>query len=181
LGPGVRAKRRPVDEAREATRMRSVPSQEELAKAAGVALTSVRDIEAEKRASASGTVASVRKALENNGIEFVAGTDSYGPGVRLAGNRPNVIRRPTVMTMWEGMPVEIEFRGLRFDAFISREALDDLGRLTGKKADEVYFKVFDDHRAGILNGIKRAFADKNNWDKEGRLYVRGIDIPELRE
>ena len=115
-------------------------SQEELAKAAAVALTSVRDIEGEKRAADSGTVANVRRALENEGVEFLAGAEDHGPGVRLAGDRPNVIRRPTVVTMWEGMPVEIEFKGKTFDAFISYEVLEDLGRLTKKEPDEDVYK-----------------------------------------
>src|SRR5438105_3232876 len=63
-------------------------SQEELANAAGVALTSVRDLEAEKRAADSGTASSVRKALENGGVEFVSGTSASGPGVRLVAKRP---------------------------------------------------------------------------------------------
>jgi transcriptional regulator with XRE-family HTH domain len=154
-------------------------TQEDLAKAAGVALTSVRDIEAERRAAESGTVNSVRRALENKGVEFVSGTPDYGPGVRLVGNRPNVIRRPTVITIWEGMPIEVEFKGRRFHAFISYEVLEDLGELTGKKADEVYFRIFEDRRASILDGIKRAFDHEENWDKQGRLHVRGKDIREL--
>ena len=155
-------------------------SQDDLAKAAGVALTSVRDIEGEKRAADSGTVANVRRALENEGVEFLAGDENHGPGVRLAGDRPNVIRRPTVVTMWEGMPVEIEFKGRAFDAFISYEVLEDLGRLTKKEPDEVYFKIFDKHRASILDGVRRAFGNRENWDKQERLYIRGNDIRELR-
>jgi transcriptional regulator with XRE-family HTH domain len=154
-------------------------SQEELAKEAGVALTSVRDIEGEKRAADSGTVANVRRALENEGVEFLAGAPDYGPGVRLVGNRPNVIRRPTVVTMWEGMPVEVEFKGKTFDVFISYEVLEDLGRLTKKEPDEVYFKIFDKHRGSILDAVRRAFGDAENWDKHGRLYIRGKNIPEL--
>ena len=151
-------------------------SQEELAKAAGVALTSVRDIEGEKRAANSGTVANVRRALENEGVEFLAGAAEYGPGVRLVGNRPNLIRRPTVVTMWEGMPIEVEFKGKTFDAFISYEVLSDLGRLTKKEPDEVYLRIFDKHRGSILDGVRHAFGDAENWDKQGRLYIRGKDI-----
>jgi transcriptional regulator with XRE-family HTH domain len=154
-------------------------SQEELAKAAEVALTSVRDIEGEKRAADSGTVANVRRALENEGVEFLAGAPEYGPGVRLLGNRPNLIRRPTVITMWEGMPIEVEFRGRTFDAFISYEVLEDLGRLTKKESEEVYFRIFDKHRGSILDAVRRAFGSRENWDKHGRLYIRGKDIPEL--
>ena len=112
-------------------------------------------------------------------MEFLAGTKDQGPGVRLVVNRPNLVRRPTVVTMWEGMPIEINFKGRTFDAFISREVLDDLGGLTKKEPDEVYFGIFDKHRAAILDGVRNAFDDEKNWDRQGRLYVRGKDINEL--
>jgi transcriptional regulator with XRE-family HTH domain len=151
--------------------------QDDLAEAAGVAVTSVRDIEGEKRSAGSGTFANVRRALENAGVEFLASTKDHGPGVRLVADRPNLVRRPTVVTMWEGMPIEVNFKGRTFDAFISREVLDDLGELTKKEPDGVYFGLFDEHRAAILDGVRSAFDDEKNWDRQGRLYVRGKDIP----
>src|ERR1039458_595944 len=154
-------------------------SQDDLAKAAGVALTSVRDIEGERRAADSGTVPDARRALENVGVEFLCGTDEHGPGVRFVGARPNLIRRPSVMTMWDGMPIEVEFKGKAFCAFIPRAVLDDLGGLTKNEADEVYFKTFDKHRGGILDGVGGAFADSENWDRQGHLHVRGRYIREL--
>ncbi len=48
-------------------------SQEELAREAGVAVTTVRDVEAEKRA-ATVAVGEVVRALKNGGVEFVAGS-----------------------------------------------------------------------------------------------------------
>jgi transcriptional regulator with XRE-family HTH domain len=154
-------------------------SQDDLAKAADVALTSVRDIEREKRAGESGTVTSVRRALENEGVEFLPGTADHGPGVRLVGNRPNLIRRPTVVTMWEGMPIEVQFKGKNFHAFISYEVLEDLGRLTRKEPDEVYFRIFETNKGAILDGVRQAFDDSENWDRQGRLFVRGKDIADL--
>jgi transcriptional regulator with XRE-family HTH domain len=154
-------------------------SQEDLAKAAAIALTSVRDIEGEKRAGDSGTVTNVRRALENEGVEFLPGTADYGPGVRLVGDRPNLVRRPTVMTMWEGLPLEVQFKGKTFIAFITREALDDLGGLTKKEPDEVYFKIFEKYRGSILDGLRRAFENSKNWDVQGRLHVNGKYISEL--
>lgn len=155
-------------------------SQEDLAAAAAVALTSVRDIEGEKRAGDSRTFEKVRRALENEGVEFLSGSADYGPGLRLGGDRPNLIRRPTVMTMWEGMPIEVEFKGKTFCAFIRREILDDLGRLQNKQPDEVYFKIFDEYRGSILDGVRDAFSQNQNWDKQGHLHVRGKHIRELQ-
>src|ERR1700733_15481413 len=82
-------------------------SQDNLATEAGVALTSVRDLEAEKRAGESGTSSSVRKALENGGVIFVSGESDAGPGVRLVGKGPNRVRGPTAgrVVEWDGMPL----------------------------------------------------------------------------
>jgi transcriptional regulator with XRE-family HTH domain len=156
-------------------------SQQQLAEAAQVAISSVRDIEGERRAADVGTVSSVRRALENEGVEFLPGTSEFGPGVRLVGDRPNLIRRPTVMTKWDGMPIEVEFKGRQFTAFLSREAIEDLGRLKGDEAEGVWLGVFDKYRASILDGIRRAYAVEKNWDsRQGCLRVTGRYIRELQ-
>ena len=154
-------------------------SQEELANAAGVALTSVRDLEAQRRAADSGTAGSVMRALENGGVDFVAGTSTSGPGVHLVAKRPNLVKRPTVMMRWEGMPVDVEFKGKTFTAFISREALEDLGRLKGTEPPEAFLKVFDKHQGSILDGIRAASARADRWDEQGRLHVIRDHIREL--
>jgi transcriptional regulator with XRE-family HTH domain len=156
-------------------------SQEKLADAAGVALTSVRDLEGEKRASESGTSANVRGALENAGVEFLAGSPDGGPGVRLVATRPNVIRRPTANSMmkWDGMPIEVEFQGKTFNAFISREALEDLGELKGTEPPEVWLKVFEAEEGNILDAIRQAFGQQDRWDQRGRLYVAGRHFRKL--
>ena len=83
------------------------------------------------------------------------------------------------MTMWDGMPIEVEFRGKTFLAFITREVLDDLGRLTKKEPDDVYFEIFEKHRGSILDGIRGAFPNSKNWDTQGHLHVSGRYIREL--
>lgn len=49
-------------------------SQQQLAEAAQVAISSARDIEGERRAAEVGTVSNVRQPLENEGVEFLSGT-----------------------------------------------------------------------------------------------------------
>ena len=66
-------------------------SQEDLARRAGVAITTVRDVEGEKRAETA-AAGEVVRALQDGGVEIVPGSSTSGPGVRLAKNRPNVIR-----------------------------------------------------------------------------------------
>ena len=155
-------------------------SQKELAERAGVAVTTVRDMEEGKRAD-TGAAGEVIEALQAEGVEFVAGNEGSGPGVRLARDRgPNLARRPTVMTMWEGMPLDVEYRGRRFNAFVAREVLDDLGQLSAGTTDEGYLQIFNHHMRSILEGVKVAFERGAAWSRDGRsLYVRTIDIREL--
>ncbi|GGH55017.1 hypothetical protein GCM10010975_12150 [Comamonas phosphati] len=154
-------------------------SQDELAKAADVALTSVRDLESQKRAADSGTAAAVRRTLENAGIEFLPGTVDGGPGVRLIANRPNLVRRPTTMTKWDGLPFTIEWQGKEVTVFLTREAIEDLGRHTGTEDDTVYLKTFDKFRGSILDGVRAALADPKNFDRQGNLRVTGAYLREL--
>lgn len=154
-------------------------SQDELAKAAEVALTSVRDLESQKRAADSGTAAAIRRALENEGIEFLPGTAQSGPGVRLVGNRPNLVRRPTTMTKWDGMPFMIEWQGREVTVFLTREAIEDLGRHSGTEADEIYLKTFEKFCGSILDGVRVAITDPKNFDRQGNLRLTGAYLREL--
>jgi len=157
-------------------------SQKQLAERAGVAVTTVRDMEEGKRADTA-AAGEVILALRNEGIEFVPGNDNGGPGVRLASVRgPNLVRRPTVMTRWEGMPADVEYRGKRFTAFVASEVLDDLDRVPGdtKLTNEEYLQIFSRHERTILEGVKIAFERGAAWSRDERiLYVRTIDIREL--
>ena len=118
----------------------------------------------------------MRQALVNAGVIFLAGTAAEGFGVRMIGDRPHLLRRPTVMTMWEGMPFNVEWQGRDVTVFISREALDDLGRLSGQTKLETYIAVFDKHEGMILDAVKKAIVVPANFDAQGHLHVRGRDI-----
>lgn len=54
--------------------------QRALARAAGIAVSTLIDFEAERRSPRAATVATIRAALEKAGVEF---TNSVQPGVRL--------------------------------------------------------------------------------------------------
>jgi transcriptional regulator with XRE-family HTH domain len=56
-------------------------TQPDLAKAAGLGLSTVVDFERGRRRVSEDAVSVIRKALERNGVEF---TDGKRPGVRLA-------------------------------------------------------------------------------------------------
>jgi uncharacterized protein (DUF433 family)/DNA-binding XRE family transcriptional regulator len=156
-------------------------SQEDLAREAGVAITTVRDVEAEKRAETT-AAGQVVRALKNGGVEFVAGSETAGPGVRLAGDRPNVIRRPQTMSVWDGLPLEVEFRGRRFTAFISTEILEDLAEIPShaRPTHPEYLQIFDRFRAAVLEGVRVGFERAATWSRDHQqLRIRAIDIRQL--
>ena len=150
-------------------------SQEQLAVAAEVGINSVRDVESQKRPADSGAVTSIKRALENAGLIFLTADEDEGPGVRLAANRPNLVRRPTVVMKWEGVPFEIEWRGRAYTAFVSYEVLEDLGRLTNP-TDEQLLRSFAMHKARILDEVGKAIQKPENFDKRGFLHLRGSDF-----
>jgi DNA-binding XRE family transcriptional regulator len=151
-------------------------SQEQLAKDAEVGLSTVRDIESERRAADTAAVASIRRALWNGGVVFVAGDAEGGPGVRLVGNWPNIIRRPTTMQTFEGMPFTVEWQGKVITVLVSREVLDDLDGHSRSMPEEVYLKTYERHRGKILDATALAIEDPDNFDRYGRLYIRPKDI-----
>ena len=115
-------------------------------------LSTVRDVESERRAADTGAVSSIRRALWNGGVVFVSGDPDGGPGVRLVGNWPNVIRRPTTMQSFEGMSFTIEWQGKVITVFVSREALDDLDGYSRNMPEEDYLKTYERHRGRVKSG-----------------------------
>lgn len=156
-------------------------SQEQLAKLSEIGINSVRDIESQRRPAEAGTLRAIQRALNNAGVVFVAGDEHAGPGVRLVAGRPSIIRRPTQMSMWDGMPVDIEFRGRKLTAFLRRSDLDDMGRVPGDKqlSDADYVAIFERNIGDILDAITKAAADPSAYNERDRsnsqFYVRSGD------
>ena len=154
-------------------------SQEQLANAAGVSLSTVRDVESQRRPLDTSVAEDIRRALENENVEFIGGDTKGGPGVRFVAGRPNVIKLPTVMTMWDGLPFTVEWQGRAVTVFVSREAMDDLGHFRENPSHAEYLKVFDKFRGSILDGVAKALAAGRVTDK-GQLRLVGKDISALR-
>ena len=150
-------------------------SQDQLAKEAQVGVNSVRDVESQKRPADSGAVASIRQALENAGLVFLTANEEGGPGVRLATNRPTLLRRPTVAVKWEGVPFEVEWRGKAYTVFVHYDALEDLGRLTNP-TNEQLLQCFNSHQARVLDVVAKVITNQVNFDERGFLHVRGKDF-----
>ena len=151
-------------------------SQEQLAQEAGVGLSTVRDFESEKRAAVTEAVGNLSRALRNGGVVFTPGSTDEGPGVRLVAGRPNIIRRPTTVQKYEGIPFGIEWQGKTYTIFVAYSVIEDLGRFSGKISDEDAIKTFDKHRGLILDAITVAIEDPENFDPQNRLYIRQKDL-----
>jgi transcriptional regulator with XRE-family HTH domain len=153
-------------------------SQEQLADEAEVGLSTVREVESQRRPLDTAAAREICRALQNAGVIFVPGGDTEGPGVRFVAGRPHVIRLPTVMTMWDGLPFVVEWKGNAITVFIAREAMDDLGRFRKLQPDAAYLKVFEKYRGSILDGVTAALA-AGRTNAEGRLRLGGEDISAL--
>lgn len=154
-------------------------TQDDLATAAGVGISSVREIEGLKRPADTGSAAALRRTLENEGIVFVPGDKDAGPGVRIGPNRPNIIRPPSTMSMWDGLPFAVEWQGRELTVFVSRDLLDDLDHYTDRVSDAAYVRTFEKFRGKILAGVVIASANPENFDRHGHLHLRGKDVPGL--
>jgi transcriptional regulator with XRE-family HTH domain len=154
-------------------------SQEKLAAEAGVGVSTVRDVESQRRQLETSAASEIVRALQNEGVIFVPGNAKEGPGVRLIAGRPHMIKPPTVMSMWDGMPFAVEWQGQRITVFVSREVLDDLGRFRAQQPDAAYLEVFNKFRGSILDGVAEALAAGHANDK-GQLRLTWQFISELR-
>ena len=149
-------------------------SQEELAAEAGIGVSTLRDFESQRRATLGDGLPSIRRALENAGVVFLPGTVERGPGVAIAGQLPNVIRKPTRMNL-HVLPFVVEWRGRQVSVFLSREPLDDFAHATGGMTDAKYVEVFERNSAEIMRKIAAAIDACRAED--GRLFLGSKDFP----
>jgi transcriptional regulator with XRE-family HTH domain len=155
-------------------------SQAQFAKEAGVALSAVSETELEKRAANTAAADKMVRALSNAGVVFTPGHPGEGPGVRLAANRPHLIRHPSTMLRYAGLPFDVEWQGKVKTVFVAFDVIDKLGEHQGSPPDERYYKTFVDHRGQILDAVALAITDPVNFDEFGRLYIRQKDLDALK-
>jgi transcriptional regulator with XRE-family HTH domain len=151
-------------------------SQDQLAGAAGVASSTLRDIEAGRRPMEGDAARLVCRELVNRGVDFMPSDGYFGPGVRLVENRPTLLRKPTVVTKWEGVPLEVEYQGHAQVVFVSSEALEDLARLRDPTTDAELLEAAWQFRGRILDAAWRQMLDAGHVDRHGRVYVRTADL-----
>lgn len=164
-------------------------SQERLAKAAGLGLSTIRDYERERRSGREeeadrpgqivGGLGAIRRTLENEGICFLPSEGDYGPGVRVIATVPNVLRWPVKLGKWEPLLIPVEWRGKKIEVFVSHEVLADLGRFQGSRPEAEYLRIYEEHRATILAAAAVAI-DAGRVTPDRRVHLTHPDFPQLR-
>jgi transcriptional regulator with XRE-family HTH domain len=154
-------------------------SQQKLADAAALSLSTVRDYENERRGGEVGGLRALQRALENEGVAFLPGDDRDGPGVRLNKRVVTVLRVPTRLVN-EGLLIPAEWQGRQVHVFVSREVLEDLAEIPGDREPPsgTYAAAFTEHRTTILKAAANAL-EAGRITPDYRVYVTSADIPEL--
>lgn len=152
-------------------------SQEHLAEKAGVGLSTVRDYEKERRGGDIGGLKSICRALVNEGVVFIASEKDLGPGVRLVGRRPNVLRWPVKLGRWGELMIPVEWRGREYAILVPQEVLDDFGRFRETRDDSEYVRMFEERRAAILDAAAGVI-DAGRVSADRRVSLTHADFPD---
>lgn len=152
-------------------------NQQQLADAAELSLSSVRDYENERRGGEIGGLSAIRRALENEGVRFLAGDARDGPGVRLNGRIPSVLRRPTKLNEHGALLIPIQWQGKNYELFVHRDTLEDLGEFAfdEEPSEQAYVGVFDRHRAAILSAAMFVI-ETGRVGRDQRVHIGAEDV-----
>jgi len=133
-------------------------------------LSTIRDIEGEKRSNEVGGLAAIVHALENEGVMFLASDGDDGPGVRFHSNLPNIIQKP--VRMMDGvLPFTVEWRGKRVTLCVTRESLESFeGGNFKTDAHREFVRSFEKHRRKILVAAVRLIGT-GQITPDGRVYL----------
>jgi transcriptional regulator with XRE-family HTH domain len=153
-------------------------SQEQLAKAANLSLSTVRDYEKERRGGEIGALSAIRGALENEGVDFTASEGDFGPGVRRRARVPNVLRWPVKLGRWDELLIPVEWRGKEYTVLVAHEVLEDLGRFSTAQPASESVRMFEEHRAIILQAAATAI-DQGRVAGDRRVSLNHADFSDL--
>ncbi len=155
-------------------------SQETLAEASSVSISTIRDFESGRRDASSKNLLALRKVLQREGgVEFVPYNDDAGPGVRLARENPTVTRKPTKLNFeTENLPFEVRWRGEEVFVFLPSEVLDDLEKVMHRLTDDQYVAIFNKWEKQIIARTARAIY-AGRVDDRRRLQLRSGDFGDL--
>jgi transcriptional regulator with XRE-family HTH domain len=152
-------------------------SQEQLAAAANVSLSTVRDYEKERRGDIVivGGLKAIRQALESENVHFLRSEGDFGPGVRLRAVMPNVLRWPIKLGRFESLLIPVEWRGQEVEVFVPQAVLDDLGEFRETPPEGAYFRLFEEYRTEILTAAATAI-DAGRVGKDKRVHLTHDDL-----
>jgi transcriptional regulator with XRE-family HTH domain len=152
-------------------------SQEQLATAANVSLSTVRDYEKERRGDILVVegLRAIRQALEKENVHFMRSDGDFGPGVRLRAVMPNVLRWPVKLGRFESLLIPIEWRGQEVEVYLPHALLDDLGRFPKTQPEGEYLRLFEEYRQEILTAAATAI-DAGRVGKDRRVHLTHDDL-----
>jgi transcriptional regulator with XRE-family HTH domain len=145
-------------------------SQGDLAKAAGVSLSSIRDFELGVRGATPGISKGLERAFADAGVVLIPGNNNGGEGVRLALERPSLLTKP-VGIRESVLTFGVAYLGKRVVVKLSEEALEDLASEYGLPApenDKDALFIFE----GTIDRILRSIAAKTR--KPGAIQPDGV-------
>jgi transcriptional regulator with XRE-family HTH domain len=152
-------------------------SQAQLARAARVGLSTVKDAEVGKRTPMPSKVDVIRRTLEDGGVLFLA-PNGDGPGVRLRGHRPELIRRPFSIRRDDTLAFLVRWRDIRVLVQLPTAVLDWLRG--GAHSDfAAYLASFRRNEQRILEASARAI-EADRFASPGFIELTQDDFPEQR-
>jgi hypothetical protein len=135
----------------------------------------VRDFENQKRHAEVQAVKAMQLALEHRHVMFLSADDRGGPGVRLAAERPNIIRRPAERHVQNDViSFQVEWANKDYLVFLPDHALDDADE-TNHRGAARYIASFDKHELAILDAVKVGI-EAGRVKPDGRLYIEPTDF-----
>jgi transcriptional regulator with XRE-family HTH domain len=123
-------------------------SQGQLARAARVGLSTVKDVEIGKRDPIMNNIDAIRRTLEAGGVLFLP-ANGDGPGVRLRGHRPEIVRRPFQIRATDTLAFLVIWRNTKILVQIPTKILEYIDRMIHRDLND-YLASFRRNEQRIL-------------------------------
>lgn len=148
-------------------------SQGQLAKAARVGLSTVKDVEIGKRDPISNNIEAIRRTLQDGGVVFVPGNGD-GPGVRLRGHRPEIVRRPFQIRAADTLAFLVIWRNNKTLVEITTKTLDQLDGTDNLSFDD-YLASFRRNEHKILE-VTAKIIEQGRFSSPGFIELDSHDF-----
>jgi transcriptional regulator with XRE-family HTH domain len=150
-------------------------TQEHLATAASLGISTIKDFEAGRRDPSPENITAMRRCLMKAGVLFLSLDDEGGPGVRLASEMPKLTRRPREVSFeTNNLLFKVSWRGEEVWVMLPDIILDDLDR-TNYHGNAECLAAFNKHEKLILRKTAQALY-AGRADARGRLQLRSGDF-----